>query len=77
MSATSHAQEVCGLYRKCLRLSFDWIMDRKLQRGFAVAIRRQFDLRRHENDLAQKELFKDAVRYLLWEYRHPEPYVCT
>lgn len=77
MSALSHREEVCRLYRKCLRLAFDWITNRKLHRDFVLGIRRQFDLHRDQRDPTQQALLKDAVRYLLWKYRHPEPYVCT
>ena len=62
------------LYRKALRLTFDWIQDRDEHRRMCVAIRDQFDKYRGSKD---GELMKRVASYLLWKYRHPEPYVCT
>lgn len=71
-----HKKEVCSLYRRCLRLAFDWISQRDNHRRMVVAIRRQFDQHREESNPERVELLKDATRYLLWNYRHPEPYIC-
>ncbi len=73
----THRDEVCQLYRKCLRLAFDWISNRTAHRDFVLAVRRQFDLNKGEHDLDKVAQLKDATRYLLWKYRHPEPYICT
>lgn len=75
--ALTHKEQVCRLYRSALRLGFDWISDRPEERRFALAVRRQFDLYRSESDPQRVNLLMDAARYLLWEYRHPEPYKCN
>lgn len=73
----NNSREVCTLYRRCLRLAFDWISNRDANRKFVISVRRQFDLNRSEEDSHRIQELKDAVKYLLWEYRHPEPYTCT
>lgn len=74
--ALTPKQEVCQLYRRCLRVTFDWVSQRDSHRRMCLAIRRQFDLHSQEADIHQQKLLKDACRYLLWDYRHPEPYIC-
>lgn len=72
-----HVREVCGLYRRSMRLLFDWVTDVDEQRRMVLAVRRQFDEHRIETDGAKIAMLKDAARYLLWKNAHPEPYVCT
>lgn len=77
MTSSGNAREVCGLYRKCLRLAFNWVSNRDAHRKLVVSIRHQFDKNRGEADSERAKLLLDATRYILWKYRHPEPYICT
>ena len=67
---------VCGLYRRALKQSLDWIVDRREWRKFALAIRQQFDEHRKERDPTKAATLVQATELLLWRYRHPEPYKC-
>jgi len=72
-----HRIEVCRLYRRAVRLMGDWLLNRNMMRNYVLAIRKQFDLNRTETDPTKIELQMNAARYLLWKFRHPEPYVCN
>ena len=69
-----HTKYVCGLYRRFLKLAFDWSTERSRYRSLAVAIRHQFDQNRHETDPVKVALFIRQAEYLLDFYQHPEPY---
>lgn len=73
----AHVREVCSLYRRSMRLAFDWISNADECRQMVLAVRRQFDANKLEQDGAKIAMLKEAARYLLWKNSHPEPYVCT
>lgn len=77
LGTAEHRQLVCSLYKKSLKLSHDWIFKRHKWRPFAIGIRQQFDAHRGESDPQRVELLIKATQYLLWKYRHPEPYLCN
>lgn len=72
----NHRRAICGLYRRSLRNAFDWILNRDYHRQWCVAIRRKFDQHREESDPQRIQELMKATEYLLWKYRHPEPYIC-
>ena len=74
---SEHAKAVCQLYRRTLKMSMDWIIDRRKFRPFALALRAKFDENRSVSDERQKAMLLQAGQHLLYKYRHPEPYVCT
>ena len=70
-----HTKYVTGLYRRFLRLSFDWSTERHRYRSLAVSIRQQFDENlMKERDPVKVALFVRQAEYLLHYYQHPEPY---
>lgn len=69
-------KNIISLYRESLRLAFDWILDGDEYRKMAVAIRREFDRNKGEHNSGRIALLYNAGQYLLWKYRHPEPYHC-
>lgn len=72
-----HRTLICSLYRRSLKASLDWIVDRREWRKFALAIREQFDAQKGERDGGKVDNMVKATQLLLWKYRHPEPYKCT
>jgi len=77
ISPSEHTKAVCRLYRRTLKMSMDWIIDRRKFRPFALAVRAKFDEHRGVTDEHQRTLLLQAGQHLLYEYRHPEPYICT
>lgn len=77
VSQLTSRQEVCGLYRRAIKLAFDWILDKDEYRKMVIAIRREFERNKTEQDPERIALLKRAGMYVLWKYRHPEPYVCN
>lgn len=74
MFGPEHRQLVCGLYRKALKGSLDWIIDRRKWRPFALSIRLRFDEHKGLKDEAEVDRVIKATQTLLYKYRHPEPY---
>lgn len=74
--ALTHSQEVCRLYRGALKMSLDWLIDRGKWRSFALALRQEFDANKSINGEREKAELLLAGKYLLYKYRHPEPYIC-
>jgi NADH dehydrogenase (ubiquinone) 1 beta subcomplex subunit 9 len=73
----SHRIHICQLYKRALRCSLDWLIDRREWRRQAVAIRHQFDLHSKETDPVKIQDLVQATERLLWIQRHPEPYKCN
>lgn len=69
MDGVMRARITC-LYRKALKLAFNWTGNRGRYRLLACAIRNQFD---KSTDNLENSI--KAGEYLLWKYRHGEPYV--
>lgn len=76
MTGVSHSQAVCRLYRGALKMSLDWLVDRGKWRSFALALRQEFDANKSVQSEKEKEDLLLAGKYLLYKYRHPEPYIC-
>lgn len=77
MTTSEHVRKVCSLYRRSLKLSLDWQVQRHIWRCTAMAIRELFNEHRHERDPIKIDRLLRATEYLLWKKRHPEPYVCN
>jgi NADH dehydrogenase (ubiquinone) 1 beta subcomplex subunit 9 len=71
-----HAKAVCRLYKQALKLSLDWLIDRRKHRAFALALRSKFDELRSVTDAHRQAQLLQAGQHLLYKYRHPEPYIC-
>ena len=74
MLVDEHRRYVCGLYKRFLKLAFDWSLNRSRFRSLAVAIRIQFDKHKNETDPVKVAEFVRCAEYLLNYYQHPEPY---
>ena len=74
--STSHRTHICRLYKRAIKCSLDWLIDRREWRRQAVAIRHQFDLHSKETDPVKLQDLVQATERLLWIQRHPEPYKC-
>ncbi|PQE13288.1 hypothetical protein CJF31_00008288 [Rutstroemia sp. NJR-2017a BVV2] len=74
----STKQVVSSLYRRALKLSLDWCVNRNLWRGQALYIRSLFEANKHINDPRQQRasslaLYKETED-LLMKWKHPDPY---
>lgn len=69
-----HKSYICSLYRKFIKLSFDWNLERSRYRAMAVSIRKQFNKHKNETDPIKVAFFVRQAEYLLYYYQHPEPY---
>ncbi|OQD73810.1 hypothetical protein PENDEC_c013G01457 [Penicillium decumbens] len=67
MSATS-------LYRRSLKLSLDWAVQRSVWRGQAVYIRSLFEANRDVRDPRQQQVLLRETEKLLDEWKHPDAY---
>ena len=68
---------VCRLYKRALRCSHDWIVDRIEWRVYALAIRAAFDRRKDEQDPAKVAHFIKLTEELLTYWKHDVPYICN
>jgi len=65
---------VTSLYRRALKLSLDWAVQRNLWRGQATYIRSLFDANKNVRDpRQQRQLFAETEK-LLDQWKHPDPY---
>ncbi|EMD40587.1 hypothetical protein CERSUDRAFT_44083 [Gelatoporia subvermispora B] len=70
----AHRSYVKSLYRRLLYNELDWVIDRRLWRAKALAIRAEFDSNRNVHDpRALSQLFEKAESSLA-EHKHPDPY---
>ncbi|CDM32415.1 hypothetical protein DTO013E5_3401 [Penicillium roqueforti] len=65
---------VKSLYRRSLKLSFDWAVHRQLWRGQAVYIRSLFDANKDVRDPRQQQVLLRETEKLLETWKHPDPY---
>lgn len=70
----THAQRVTRLYRAHLRNSRDWIIDRNLWLEDARKIRKTFHGNKHKS-IREGEHLAEKGMDLLFQNRHPEPYI--
>ncbi|KAF2155151.1 hypothetical protein K461DRAFT_319605 [Myriangium duriaei CBS 260.36] len=62
------------LYRRALKLSLDWSVDRAVWRGQALYIRSLFEANRHIREPRQRREILDQTEALLVKWKHPDPY---
>ncbi|KAJ5454261.1 uncharacterized protein N7458_005217 [Penicillium daleae] len=65
---------VTSLYRRSLKLSLDWAVQRSIWRGQAVYIRSLFDANKDVRDPRQQQILLRETEKLLNEWKHPDPY---
>lgn len=76
-SNSSHRRQICLLYKKSLRLAQDWYLSRPEFREKAVQIRIMFEQNRNVTNPKQVQELVKQTEWLLAEYHHPNPYICT
>lgn len=74
MSVNPALKTVRSLYRRALKLSLDWAVQRNLWRGQAVYIRSLFDAKKNVTDPRQQRLLFRETEKLLEKFKHPDPY---
>ncbi|KAJ4419304.1 hypothetical protein N0V85_001094 [Neurospora sp. IMI 360204] len=66
---------VLSLYRRSLKLSLDWAVNRQLWRGQALYIRSLFEKNRDVHDPRQLRVLLRETEKLLDHWKHPDPFV--
>lgn len=77
MSVTGHMLQVMRLYRRALKTSLDWTIDRQAWRREAMIIRHRFEERRRLTDAAAIRLAISEAEAELEKHKHPDPYICA
>uniref|UniRef100_A0A7S3JR60 NADH dehydrogenase [ubiquinone] 1 beta subcomplex subunit 9 n=1 Tax=Aureoumbra lagunensis TaxID=44058 RepID=A0A7S3JR60_9STRA len=74
----THAQRVCRLYRRSLKLTFSWAFFRDLYIQEAEKLRAEFDANASLDPNSRKaQLLVENGEAKLWEMQHPDPYVVS
>ncbi|KZT05642.1 uncharacterized protein LAESUDRAFT_655632 [Laetiporus sulphureus 93-53] len=70
----AHRRYVQSLYRRILNNELDWIVDRSLWRGKAIAIRAEFERNRNVHDPRELATILEKAEADLDSRKHPDPY---
>mmetsp|Transcript_4915 Transcript_4915/g.16110 ORF Transcript_4915/g.16110 Transcript_4915/m.16110 type:complete len:158 (+) Transcript_4915:126-599(+) len=74
----THAQRVCRLYREALKLTSSWSVLREIFVMEADKLRAEFDANKDVDPNSKKAtLLVEKGEARLYEYTHPDPYVCA
>ncbi|KAI8366526.1 hypothetical protein BD560DRAFT_400581 [Blakeslea trispora] len=73
MSA-AHRLQVQSLYKRSLKLSLDWYIQRDLWRQKALQIRAQFEQNKHVTNPKEIQQLVQNAENQLKEWAHPDPY---
>ncbi|CCC09420.1 hypothetical protein SMACR_08325 [Sordaria macrospora] len=65
---------VLSLYRRSLKLSLDWAVNRQLWRGQALYIRSLFEKNRDVHDPRHLRVLLKETEKLLDHWKHPDPF---
>ncbi|KAJ5162456.1 hypothetical protein N7492_007848 [Penicillium capsulatum] len=68
------ASAATSLYRRSLKQSLDWAVDRRVWRGQAVYIRSLFEANKDVRDPRQQQVLLRETEKLLENWKHPDPY---
>jgi hypothetical protein len=71
-----HKQYVASLYRRSLKTSLNWYVDRALWRPVALKIRARFEANRNVTSTQELRKILLAAEKELEENYHPDPYKC-
>lgn len=74
--AVAHRLHVQSLYKRSLKLSLDWYIQRDLWRQKALAIRAQFEQNKHVTNPKEIQVLVQNTERELQEWAHPDPYKC-
>ena len=72
----AHRLHVQSLYKRSLKLSLDWTIQRDLWRQQALHIRAQFEANKHVTNPKELQLLLKNTEKELQEWAHPDPYKC-
>ena len=73
--AISHAQRATRLYRRALKNTLSWYIDRALWREQALKLRARFDANKHLRDRRAIQALLEAGEEELQKEIHPDPYL--
>lgn len=73
---SAHRLQVKSLYKRCLKLSLDWTIQRDVWRQEALHIRHQFNQNLHVTNPVEIQALMLATEQKLLEWEHPDPYKC-
>ncbi|KAF2666716.1 hypothetical protein BT63DRAFT_316472 [Microthyrium microscopicum] len=73
MIQLTHRQRVLSLYRRALKTSLDWTVQRSAWRGQALYLRGLFEAKKDVRDQRTQRALVEEAEKILREYRHPEP----
>ena len=73
--AITHAQRVTRLYRRALKNSLSWCIDRATWREEALKLRERFDANKHVWDRRKVQALVEAGEKELQQHIHPDPYI--
>lgn len=73
----AHRRHVQSLYKRSLKLSLDWYIQRDLWRQKALDIRAQFEANKHVTNPKELQALVAQAEKTLQEWEHPDPYKCT
>ncbi|CEJ93442.1 Putative NADH dehydrogenase 1 beta subcomplex subunit 9 [[Torrubiella] hemipterigena] len=71
----SSRRAALSLYRRSLKLSLDWAVQRHIWRGQAAYIRSLFEANRGIEDPRQQRAILAETEKLLDSWKHPDPYI--
>jgi len=71
----STKQVVSSLYRRSLKLSLDWSVDRGIWRGQAMYLRSLFEANKDVKDPRAQRAIYQETEDLLEKWKHPDPYI--
>jgi NADH dehydrogenase (ubiquinone) 1 beta subcomplex subunit 9 len=71
----SHAKYVQRLYKRSLKLAYDWYWQRSEYREKALIIRQLFENNRHLSNQIEITQHLRNTELLLAKYAHPQPYI--
>lgn len=74
MVLSAHTLRVCRLYRRALKTTLDWAIDRELFINESKGLRQRFEANRHVRSqaLAEKLVMEGEAEAETW--KHPSPY---
>ncbi|KAI9273613.1 hypothetical protein BY458DRAFT_508366 [Sporodiniella umbellata] len=74
MLPVAHRSQVQSLYKRSLKLSLDWYIQRDLWRQKALQIRAQFEHNKHITNSKETQRLIQQTEKQLQEWAHPDPY---
>ncbi|KAG0750350.1 hypothetical protein G6F57_000762 [Rhizopus arrhizus] len=74
MLPAAHRSQVQSLYKRSLKLSLDWYIQRDLWRQKALEIRARFEQNRNITNPKEIKALLEKTEKELQEWDHPDPY---